>query len=78
MEHCIAVFQKQDIEKAYRIYVTDALKLISENTAGLVKGKAMSKRFYDIVYTDKQQNQIKSADEIIQEINHKAGLVMIE
>ena len=78
MDHCIATFQKKNEEIAYKIYITDALKLISENTAGLVKGKIMSKRFCEIAYEEKKQEPEKSAEEIIAEVNKKAGLVMIE
>lgn len=79
IEHCIAVFQKAEQEKLYRIYTTDCLKLISENTAGFVNGKAMSKRFYEIAYNDETSKQPeKSAEEIVEEVTKNAGLVVIE
>lgn len=79
MEHCIAVFQKNQEEKLYKVYITDSLQLISENTAVFVKGKAISKRFYDIAYKDAENKQPeKSADEILNEVTKNTGLVVID
>lgn len=72
-------YLKQERDTAYRIYITDAMKLISENTAGLVGGKSMSKRFYEIAYNDETSKQPeKSAEEIVEEVTKKAGLEVIE
>lgn len=72
-------YLKQERDTAYRIYITDALKLITENTAGFVKGKAMSKRFYEIAYDDATSRQPeKSAEETIEEVTKNAGLVVID
>lgn len=72
-------YLKQERDTAYRIYITDCLKLISENTAGFVNGKAMSKRFYEIAYDDATSRQPeKSAEETIEEVTKNAGLVVID
>ena len=59
--------------------MTDCLQIISENTAGLVKGKALQKRFCEIAYEDMQKKNVieKSAEEIVKEVTEKAGLVVI-
>ena len=36
IEHCISALKSNNEEKAYKIYVTDALKAIAENTTHLV------------------------------------------
>lgn len=76
IDHCIAVLQKENEEKLYRIYITDSLKLISENTAGLTNGKYMTKRFCDIAYDVENKELEKSAEEIIEEVTKNAGLVV--
>lgn len=71
-EHCISAFLKRQDEKYYRIYVTDALKCISENTAKSVGGMSMSKRFFDIVDRSKPQEEEEeqTAEEIIDRIKN--------
>lgn len=63
--------KRDAINEAYRYYVTDALMVISENTAALSKeGKCMSKRFRDITDPGKRnaETAAKSGDEIADEV----------
>ena len=53
----------------YRVYITDALQKICENTANFAGGHIMPKRFYDLAYGKEE-----SAEEIITNIVKKAGL----
>lgn len=57
----------------YRVYVTDALKCIAENTAKSVGGVSMSKRFFEIVDRSKPQEEEeeRTAEEIIDQIKNK-------
>lgn len=59
---------------AYRAYVTDALQIISENTAypghyygG--KGRHMKERYFDVIRP--QREETRTADEIIKEVTSK-------
>lgn len=83
IDHCIAVFtneqeeiKRQEDEKKYRYYLTDCLKLITENTAKYVGGSYISNRYKDIV--DPQPIIEKTGDEIAAEIIMKAGLQLKE
>lgn len=60
--------QKQN-EKAYRIYVTDSLRIIGENG-----GRAICERWIDAVTPKKQDT--RTAEEIVADIVKKAGLVV--
>ena len=42
------LIKKQIQEQSYRVYVTDALKVITENTAKLGGGSYLRTRYYDI------------------------------
>ena len=60
---------KKSKDDALQIYITDALKAITGNTARLIKdGMAMSKRFADLIEnprdaeTEKQNNEKKSEE----------------
>jgi hypothetical protein len=59
IEHCISLFSKKQKEKAYRIYVTDCLKAITENTTHLMSmngvvdyGSTMPERWIELVDVD--------------------------
>lgn len=41
IDHCVAAFNQKEIEKAYRVYVTDALKVLS----------GIEVRWYDLIDT---------------------------
>ena len=49
IEHYIAFFQKEQKDKAYRLYVTDALKIITENTAKANGGTYLTGRYAELI-----------------------------
>lgn len=76
IDHCVSAFSKRQKEKIYKIYVTDALKTISENTAGGQNRAAMTKRWIDLI-EPKVITETRSAEEIISDfksrLNKKGG-----
>lgn len=72
MDHCISLFTKKKEELLYKIYVTDALKAISENTSRK-GGVCMQKRFADMVNThhEKAPAEEKTAEGVIENIRSK-------
>ena len=69
IEHYIAFFQKEQEEKTFKVYVSDALRLISENTAKQVGGSYISARYCDIIEPKKQEE--RTAEEVITDIKEK-------
>lgn len=65
--------ERERRDEAYRIYLTDTLKIISENTAKL-GGNAVSIRFYDIIHGGTNQKAEKTSEEIISELVRKGGI----
>ena len=59
---------------AYRIYVTDALRVVAENTARFASGNYIKARYADIIEPKKQDN--RTGDEIVADIFKRAGLVV--
>lgn len=49
----------------YRVYVTDCLKAIAENTAKINGGNVIGSRYYDMVRPPENVAPEKSPDEII-------------
>ena len=65
---------QQSKDTAYRVYVTDSLKLIAENTANFAKGRYMKDRYYDAIRPAKEDT--RTGDEIVEDIMKRAGLVI--
>lgn len=70
MDHCVAAFSREIENTRYRAYVTDALKLIAENTAKFAGGSYMAARWYQKYETRDE----RSGDEIVMNVIQKAGL----
>lgn len=58
--------------EAYRIYVTDALRLVAENTARYAGGNCIKARYIDVVEPKKQDN--RTCEEITADIVARCGL----
>lgn len=77
MRYVLAQYRREQEDKAYRIYVTDALRLISENTASSVGGKYITARFADVIAPPKEEDN-RTCEEITAEIIARCGLVVKE
>ena len=61
---------KADLEnEVWRKYTARCLRLVTENTAGMVNGKLISVEYEDIINPKPEEN--RSADEIINNIKNK-------
>lgn len=63
-------------QRTFQIYVTDSLKNVTEAIAGLGGNKVDIQRYADMI-SQKPKKQL-SAEEIIENLNLSAGLIMIE
>lgn len=59
---------------AYRIYVTDALRVVAENTAQYASGNYIKARYADIIEPKKQDN--RTCKEITADIVARCGLTI--
>lgn len=60
--------------EAYRIYVTDALRLVAENTARYASGDYIKARYADMIEPKKQDN--RTCEEITAEVVARCGLTI--
>ena len=67
MKHVLALYEEERAEEAYRVYVTDSLKLSGE-------GKYISERFHDLMHPPEEID----AEAIIDDVIERAGLEVIE
>lgn len=67
------LLKKQNREKAYRVYVTDALKTITENTAKYASGIYMKVRYFDV--ESPKPPETRTPDEIIKNMKDKIARI---
>lgn len=71
MRYVMARYENYQRELAYRIYVSDTLRNISENTARFGGGGYIRARFADLIKVDSQPEDNRTSDEIIGGIRKK-------
>lgn len=67
------LLKKQAQEQAYRAYVTDALKTITENTAKYAGGSYMKARYYDL--ENPKPVETRTGEEIISQMKAKIARI---
>ena len=75
MRYAMARFNQHQRDLAYRIYVTDCLRMATENTAKMSQGAYTAARFYDIINHKPVDN--RSGNEIAADIIKRAGIEVI-
>ena len=75
MRYATARFNQHQRDLAYRIYVTDCLRMATENTAKMSQGAYAAARFYDIINPKPVDN--RSGNEIAADIIKRAGIEVI-
>ena len=75
MRYAMARFNQHQRDLAYRIYVTDCLRIISENTAKMGGGSYISVKFADIINPKPAGN--RTGEEIAADIIKRAGIEVI-
>ena len=69
IQHCISAFTKDQKEQLYRVYITDALKIIAENTARSNGGNMIQARYAELINPPEEETRTK--DEIVGNIRAK-------
>ena len=70
IDNYISVFHKEQEDKAYRIYVTDTLRVLTENTAKAVHdGMYFKMRFSEILAPPKKEE--RTEEEVITNLMDK-------
>lgn len=63
-------------EETFRVYLTDAAKVIAENTARIGGGQTLTFRWAETLDRTRSPEEDRPASEIISEIAGKAGLII--
>ena len=75
MRYAMARYQSQKRDLAYRIYVTDCLRIIGENIAKRCDGSYITTKFADIINPKPADN--RTGEEIAADIIKRAGIEVI-
>lgn len=75
MRYAMSRYQSQVRDLAYRIYVTDCLRIISENTAKMCGGSYITAKLSDIINPKPVDN--RTGEEIAADIINRAGIEVI-
>ena len=75
MRYAMARYQSQQRDLAYRIYVADCLRIISENTAKMGGGSYITVKLADIINPKPVDN--RTGEEIAADIIKRAGIEVI-
>ena len=75
MRYATARFNQHRRDLAYRIYVTDCLRMATENTAKMSQGSYTTVRFYDFINPKPVDN--RSGNEIAADVIKRAGIEVI-
>ena len=74
-DFCICLFQKQQEEKAVKIYFAECLRIITENTAKMGGGSYITAKLSDIINPKPVDN--RAGEEIAADIIKRAGIEVI-
>ena len=75
MRYAIARYQSQQRDLAYRIYIADCLRMVTENTAKAVCGSYISAKFADIINPKPVDD--RAGEEIAADIIKRAGIQVL-
>lgn len=70
MQFVVDYTNKQNIEEVYRIYVTDCLLAIAQNTGRSIGSDIKAQRYIDLI-SNKANTDRRNANEIIDDMKNK-------
>lgn len=75
MRYVTTRYQSQRRDLIYRIYVTDCLRIMTENTAKKVGGNYVTAEYEDLIKPKKKEN--RTGDEIAADVIRNAGIKVV-
>ena len=70
-----AAWNEYTRDQSYRVYLTDAAKILIDNTAHIGGGTVLNARWVETLNGKRQQDN-RSAEEIIADVVNKAGITV--
>lgn len=76
IDHCVTEFERESKELSYKIYVTNALKMVAENMAKYSNGSYPMQTWAEIIKP--KPVDTRTGNEIVADIISKAGLTLVK
>ena len=74
-DFCISLFQKEQEDKAVKIYYAECLRIIAENTAKMGGGSYITAKLLDII--NPKSVEKRTGEEVAADIIKRAGIEVI-
>lgn len=78
IDHCVKMYNDAQRQETYKIYVSDVLRILAENTAKIVGGGYIKKRYIELMEPEKCKKDNRSAQEIIDDVVNKSGIKVVK
>jgi hypothetical protein len=75
MRYVTTRYQSQQRDLIYRIYVTNCLRIITENTAKQAGGNYMTAEYTDLIHPKKKDD--KTGNEIVADFIQSSGIKVV-
>ena len=75
MRYVTTRYQSQQRDLIYRIYVTNCLRIITENTAKQAGGNYMTAEYMDLIHPKKKDD--KTGNEIVADFIQSSGIKVV-
>ena len=75
MRYVTTRYQSQQRDLIYRIYVTNCLRIMTENTAKQAGGNNMTAEYTDLIHPKKKDN--RTGNEIAADVIRNAGIKVV-
>ena len=75
MRYAVARYQRDRRDMAYRIYVTDCLRMITQNTAHKEGDRYITAKYSELI--DPNPKETRTGDEIAADVIKRAGIEVI-
>lgn len=72
LESCAELYEAEQREKAYRLYIAETLRILTENTARFAGGYVQERC---TVY-DERRVENRTAQEIVEDVSRRAGITI--
>lgn len=72
LDSCIEMYSDEQREKAYRMYIAESLRILTDNTSRMNGGYVQGR----LSIYDKQQTENRTAEEIVEDVSRRAGITI--
>lgn len=76
IEHCTYAWREKKEQEAYRVYLTDTIRVISESVARFGGGPYIEARYADIIHP--KPKDTRTGNEIAADVIKRAGIKLVK